>query len=133
MAASHKFDAVVLDLMLPDMGGMEILKHLRAQGVRTPILILTAMGSVEDRVAGLNAGADDYLVKPFAFPELTARLDALCRRAQTRPSTILETAGLKLDLATRRVTRENKEIELTPTEFSILELLMRYCGQVVTR
>jgi len=133
MAASQKFDAVVLDLMLPDMGGMEILKHLRAQGVRTPILILTAMGSVEDRVAGLNAGADDYLVKPFAFPELTARLDALCRRAQTRPSSILETAGLKLDLATRRVTRENKEIELTPTEFSILELLMRYCGQVVTR
>ena len=97
------------------------------------MLVLSAMGSVEDRVAGLHAGADDYLVKPFAFSELTARINAICRRSQSRPSSTLETATLRLDLTTRRVTREDKEIELTPTEFSMMELLMRYSGQVVTR
>jgi two-component system, OmpR family, response regulator len=91
------------------------------------------MGSVDDRVAGLNSGADDYLVKPFAFPELTARLEAISRRAVARPSTALTVGPLKLDLTTRRVTRDSKEVPLTPTEFSLLEYLMRYHGQVVTR
>jgi two-component system OmpR family response regulator len=101
--------------------------------VQTPVLVLTALGSVEDRVAGLNNGADDYLIKPFAFPELTARLEAISRRAVSRPSSSLAVGPLKLDLATRRVTRAGQEINLTPTEFSLLEYLMRYHGQVVTR
>jgi two-component system OmpR family response regulator/two-component system copper resistance phosphate regulon response regulator CusR len=88
---------------------------------------------VEDRVAGLNAGADDYVVKPFALTELMARLEAVCRRTLSRPPAVMQAGPLTLDLATRRVTRENKEVELTPTEFSLLELLMRYAGQVVTR
>jgi two-component system OmpR family response regulator/two-component system copper resistance phosphate regulon response regulator CusR len=91
------------------------------------------MGSVEDRVGGLKAGADDYLVKPFAFPELTARLEAISRRAHDRPSTTLKVGPLTLDLTNRRVTRSEAEISLTPTEFSLLEFLMRYAGQVVTR
>lgn len=130
---SQRFDAIVLDLMLPDLSGLEILKRLRDAGVRTPVLILTAMGSVDDRVVGLKAGADDYLVKPFAFPELIARLEALCRRAQDRPSSSLVVGPLSLDLTNRRVTRDGAEINLTPTEFSLLEFLMRYAGQVVTR
>jgi two-component system OmpR family response regulator/two-component system copper resistance phosphate regulon response regulator CusR len=97
------------------------------------VLVLTALGSVDDRVTGLNSGADDYLIKPFAFPELTARLEAISRRSVARPSTSLTVGPLKLDLTTRRVTRDSKEIALTPTEFSLLEYLMRYHGQVVTR
>lgn len=133
LASSQQFDVIILDLMLPDVPGMEILGRLRSQGIGTPILVLTAKGSVDDRVAGLHAGADDYLAKPFAFSELTARLQAICRRSQNRPSQLLESGLLRLDLATRRVTRDGKEIELTPTEFSMLEFLMRYSGQVVTR
>ncbi|HZN34455.1 MAG TPA: response regulator transcription factor [Pirellulaceae bacterium] len=132
-ASSQKFDAVVLDLMLPDLPGLDLLKRLRQTGVRTPVLMLTALGSVDDRVSGLKAGADDYLVKPFAFPELLARLEAILRRASERPRTVLEVGLLALDLATRRVTRGGSEITLTPTEFSLLEFLMRYAGQVVTR
>src|SRR6188474_3729211 len=104
-ATSQRFDAVILDLMLPDLPGMDVMRNLRAAGVRTPVLMLTAMGSVEDRVGGLNAGADDYLVKPFAFPELLARLEAICRRASDRPSSTLTIGPLTLDLATRRVMR----------------------------
>jgi two-component system OmpR family response regulator/two-component system copper resistance phosphate regulon response regulator CusR len=133
LAAGQQYDVVVLDLMLPDLSGLDVLEQLRGKGVRVPVLVLTARGSVDDRVAGLNAGADDYLVKPFAFAELTARLEAVCRRSATRPSTVLRAGPLLLDLATRRVTRGEKEIELTPTEFSLLEFLMRYTGQVVTR
>jgi two-component system OmpR family response regulator/two-component system copper resistance phosphate regulon response regulator CusR len=133
LALTGKFDAVVLDLMLPDMGGLDVLRSLRADGVRTPVLILTALGSVEERVAGLKAGADDYLVKPFAFPELLARLEAIARRSAPRPSPVLDVAGLTLDLSSRRVTRDGDEIDLSPTEFSMLELLMRHAGQVVTR
>jgi len=119
--------------MLPDLAGMEIMKILREQGIRTPILILTAMSAVDDRVSGLKGGADDYLVKPFAFPELIARLEAIIRRAGDKPSSTLEAGPLSLDLTNRRVTRGESEINLTPTEFSLLEFLMRYAGQVVTR
>jgi two-component system OmpR family response regulator/two-component system copper resistance phosphate regulon response regulator CusR len=132
-ASSQRFDAVVLDLLLPDLPGLDVMRKVRQAGVRTPVLVLTALGSVEDRVQGLNVGADDYLVKPFAFPELIARLEAICRRANDRPSTSLAAGPLKLDLTVRRVTRGEAEINLTPTEFSLLEYLMRYAGQVVTR
>src|SRR5690348_27425 len=130
---SQRFEAIVLDLLLPGMGGLEVLKQIRAGGVRAPILLLTALGAVEDRVAGLKAGADDYLVKPFAFPELMARLEAVCRRTVDRPPAVMAAGDLQLDLTTRRVLRGDEVIDLTPTEFSILELLLRHAGQVVTR
>ena len=133
LAQSQQFDVIVLDLMLPDMLGIEVLKRLRSQGLRTPVLILTALGTVDERVAGLNAGADDYMVKPFAFPELLARLDAICRRAQAKPSATTTAGELTLNLTNRRVMRQGKELDLTPTEFSLMEFLMRYAGQVVTR
>jgi two-component system OmpR family response regulator/two-component system copper resistance phosphate regulon response regulator CusR len=126
-------DAIVLDLALPELDGMEVLRQLRSQGIDTPVLILTSLGSVDDRVAGLEAGGDDYLVKPFAFPELLARLTAITRRSINQNSQLLEVGQLVLDLSTRRVTREDKEIDLTPTEFSLLEFLMRNAGQVLTR
>jgi two-component system OmpR family response regulator len=132
-ARSQRFDAVVLDLMLPDLDGVEIMKSLRSEGIRTPVLMLTAMGSVEDRVTGLKAGADDYLVKPFAFPELTARLEAIGRRIADRPSSTMTAGPVTLDLTNRRVLRGGTEITLTPTEFSLLEYLIRFQGQVVTR
>lgn len=133
LAVQQVFDAIVLDLMLPDLSGQEILGQLRGQGTTTPVLILTALGSVEDRVHGLRSGADDYLVKPFAFPELLARLEAICRRVPPQPTTLLRIGPVELDLRSRRVMREDKEIGLTPTEFSLLEYLMRMNGQVVTR
>jgi two-component system OmpR family response regulator/two-component system copper resistance phosphate regulon response regulator CusR len=132
-ACSQRYDVIVLDLMLPDLSGMEIMSRLRGQGILTPVLILTALGSVDDRVEGLNSGADDYLVKPFAFPELMARLEAISRRSKDRPSSNLKVGPLSLDLTNRRVTRGENELNLTPTEFSVLEFLMRYAGQVVTR
>lgn len=132
-ARSQRFDAVVLDLMLPDLSGVEIMKQLRGEGIRTPVLMLTAMGSVDDRVTGLKAGADDYLVKPFAFPELMARLEAIGRRVADRPSSTMTAGPVTLDLTNRRVMRGNAEITLTPTEFSLLEYLIRFQGQVVTR
>jgi two-component system OmpR family response regulator/two-component system copper resistance phosphate regulon response regulator CusR len=133
LARTQKFEAIVLDLMLPDKPGLEFLRSLRAQEIFTPVLVLTALGSIDDRVTGLGAGADDYLVKPFAFPELTARLLALRRRSATRPAMSISIGPLCLDMATRKVTREGEEIDLSPTEFSVLEFLMRYAGQVVTR
>lgn len=132
-AQTQRFDAIVLDLLLPDLSGLDVMKALRDQGIRTPVLILTALSSVEDRVGGLKAGADDYLGKPFAFPELIARLEAITRRAGDRPSTVLTVGPLTLDLTNRHVTRGDAELSLTPTEFSLLEFLMRYAGQVVTR
>lgn len=132
-AQAQKYDVIVLDLMLPDLGGLDLLRALRREGIRTPVLILSALGSVEERVAGLNAGADDYLVKPFAFPELLARLSAVTRRSFQSRAQQLVAGPLALDLSTRRVTRDGREIELTPTEFSLLELLMRNVGQVLTR
>jgi two-component system OmpR family response regulator/two-component system copper resistance phosphate regulon response regulator CusR len=132
-AQTQQFDVIVLDQMLPGMDGLEVLRQLRGAGIRIPVILLTALGSVEDRVAGLNAGADDYVVKPFAFVELMARVQAVCRRINVRPPATMQAGDLALDLTTRRVLRAGKEIELTPTEFSLLELLMRYAGQVVTR
>ncbi|MFO0914873.1 MAG: response regulator transcription factor [Pirellulales bacterium] len=132
-ALAQQLDVVVLDLMLPDLSGLEVLRQLRQQGVQTPVLVLTALGSVDDRVRGLEAGADDYLIKPFAFPELLARLSAITRRSRHLQAQRLAAGPLTLDLSTRRVTREGREIELTPTEFSLLEYLMRNSGQVVTR
>jgi two-component system OmpR family response regulator/two-component system copper resistance phosphate regulon response regulator CusR len=133
LASGRQFDAVILDLMLPGRPGLEVLRELRGAGIHSPVIVLTALGSVEERVAGLNAGADDYVVKPFALVELMARVEAVCRRTSNRPAAVMQAGPLTLDLTTRRVTRDDKEIELTPTEFSLLELLMRYAGQVVTR
>ncbi len=132
-ARTQQFDAIILDLMLPDLDGLTILQSLRRDGIQTPVLVLTALGSVDDRVRGLERGADDYLVKPFAFPELLARLLALCRRSAVRPAMRHRVGPLELDLSTRKVTRGNADIDLSPTEFSILEFLMRHAGHVVTR
>jgi two-component system OmpR family response regulator/two-component system copper resistance phosphate regulon response regulator CusR len=133
LASEQRADAIVLDLMLPGRPGLEVLRNIRERGIRTPVVVLTARGAIEERVTGLECGADDYLVKPFAFIELLARIQAVCRRTSTRPLATLECGELTLDLATRRVTLDDREVELTPTEFSLLELLMRYAGQVVTR
>ncbi|MFM7071633.1 MAG: response regulator transcription factor [Planctomycetota bacterium] len=133
LASSRPFDVVLLDLMLPDLAGLDVVRGLRAAGSRTAVIMLTALGAIEDRVAGLEAGADDYMVKPFAFAELLARLTAVGRRALKRPSSEVTVGPLRLDLTNRRVTREDRDIDLTPTEFSLLEFLMRYAGQVVTR
>lgn len=133
LATAQKCDTIVLDRLLPDRDGLDVLRDIRAAGIRTPVLILTALGSVEERVEGLNAGADDYLVKPFAFPELLARLTAIARRSFNLTSQQVKVGPLSLDLSTRRVTRESTEIDLTPTEFSLLEFLMRNAGQVLTR
>jgi two-component system OmpR family response regulator len=134
MASSGGYDAIVLDRMLPGMDGLAVLGALRAADIRTPALILSALGSVDDRVKGLRAGGDDYLVKPFAFSELLARIEALLRRGQAAPATTsLRVADLELDLLTRSVKRGGKPIELLPREFSLLEYLMRNSGQVVTR
>lgn len=133
LAKSQRFDAIILDLMLPGISGIAVLQQIRKEGLQTPVVVLTALGAVEERVEGLTAGADDYMVKPFAFAELMARLDAVCRRTVTRPSPLLQAGDLKLDLSTRCVTRNDVVVELTPTEFSLLEFLMRHSGQVVTR
>ena len=132
-ARATPFDAIVLDVLLPSLSGLAVLTNLRGEGVRTPVILVTSLGTVEERVAGLTAGADDYLVKPFAFAELLARLDAVRRRAVDRPSPTSKVGGITLDLTTRRVSHSGNDIELTPTEFSLLEFLMRHAGQVVTR
>ena len=132
-ALTQQADVIILDLMLPGIDGMALLENLREKGLRTPVLILTAKGSVNERVAGLKAGADDYIVKPFAFAELMARVEAIARRSSVRPPATLTVGDVLLDLTTHRVHQGEREIELTPTEFSILELLMRHDGQVVTR
>jgi len=133
LATSHRADAIVLDLKLPDVPGLEILRTIRGRGVQTPVIILSALGSIDERVAGLEAGSDDYLVKPFAFPELLARIAAVTRRSITRSTQQLQVGPLTLDLSLRRVMRDDRDIELTPTEFSLLDFLMRNVGQVVTR
>jgi len=133
LASSHSFDLIVLDVMLPGRNGIEVLKTLRKQGLRVPVLLLTAKDSIEDRVLGLDAGADDYLVKPFAFPELRARLRALVRRGKAESIVSLKLGALEMDLTTRVVTRDGKPIELTVREFELLEFLLRNKGRVVSR
>jgi DNA-binding response OmpR family regulator len=129
----NPYDLIVLDLGLPGEDGGQLLKRLRERGMSTPVLILTARGSVDDRVAGLNAGADDYLAKPFAFSELVARIRALLRRGQGNPSLSLQVADLQLDVVRRQARRGGRPIELTAREFNVLEFLMRHAGEVVTR
>lgn len=126
-------DLVVLDLMLPKVGGLDVLRAARNHGVRTPVIVLTARGTVPDKLKGFEAGADDYLVKPFAMDELLARIEAVHRRTADKPAMQLEVGDLQLNLANQRLTLAGRSIDLTPTEFSILELLMRFHGQVVTR
>jgi len=136
LATTETFDAVVLDRMLPGLDGLVLLQTLRGAGNRTPLLLLTALGEVDHRVEGLRAGADDYLVKPFAYSELSARLDSIVRRqreeAQREP-TRLSVGDLELDLLGRDARRAGKRIELQPREFRLLEYLMRQAGRVVTR
>lgn len=134
MAMDGSHDVVVLDVMLPGIDGFEVCRSLRANRVDTPVLLLTALDGVDDRVRGLDAGADDYLPKPFAFQELLARLRALGRRrVQAREPNELRSGDLKLDLRRRRAERAGKMIELSPKEFSLLEFLLRNEGRVVTR
>ena len=131
-AAEH--DVLIVDWMLPEIDGLTLVQTLRGAGNRTPVLFLTAMGSVDDRIAGLNAGADDYLVKPFAFGELSARINALGRRPRTLAQETVLTAGdLSMDLVRREVTRAGQRIDLLPREFALLEHLMRRKGRVQTR
>jgi len=133
-AMGNGFDLLIVDRMIPGLDGLNLVKSLRAAGHHTPVLFLTALGGVEDRVSGLNAGGDDYLVKPFAFSELVARVAALGRRPHTTVAeTKLRVLDLELDLLSRTVRRSGELIELQPREFRLLEYLMRHAGQVVTR
>ena len=133
MARATPYDAIVLDVMLPGRNGIDVCRELRASGVWSPILILTARDGVEDRVAGLDGGADDYLTKPFSFAELLARLRALARRAPPERPNVLEVGSLRLDPATRRVWRSEVEVDLSTKEFALLETFMRRAGDVVSR
>lgn len=134
LATDGSYDAIVLDRMLPGMDGMAVLGGLRAAGIETPVLILSALGTAEDRVGGLTAGSDDYLTKPFSFAELLARLRLLLRRSKgVQPVTKLDCADLEMDLLARKVRRGERNIILQPREFRLLEFLMRHVNQVVTR
>jgi DNA-binding response OmpR family regulator len=132
-ATTEPFDAVILDLMLPGRGGLQVLRELRGHGFTKPILILTARDAIEDRVAGLDSGADDYLVKPFAFAELVARLRALLRRDHGGRELCLRVDDLEIDLLARRVVREGIELDLTKREYELLEYLLRHKNSTVTR
>lgn len=134
MATAESYDALLIDRMLPKLDGLSILRTLRASGDQTPVMILSALGEVDDRVKGLRSGGDDYLVKPFAFAELHARLEALMRRGNSEAAqTRLRVRDLEMDLLSRRVIRADKAIELQPREFRLLEYLMQHAEQVVTR
>lgn len=136
LATTEKFDLLVVDRMLPKLDGLTIVKTLRGANSKVPVLILSALGEVDDRVIGLKAGGDDYLVKPFAFSELLARMDALKRRYDAeaeQPTTKLKVGDLEMDLLSRKVTRGGKKIDLQSREFKLLEYLVRHQGQVVTR
>ncbi len=126
-------DLIILDLMLPGTDGLSVLKSARARGVRTPVIVLTARGLVAEKLRAFEAGADDYMVKPFEMDELLARIEAVHRRTADKPALTLAVGGLHLSLANRRASLDDRSIDLTPTEFNILELLMRFHGQVVTR
>jgi len=133
MARARGYDAIVLDVMLPGIDGFETCRRLRLDGIWSPVLMLTARGALEDRVAGLDGGADDYLTKPFSFVELLARLRALARRGQSERPSIVEVGELRLDPATREVWRGEAEIELSSKEFALLEVFMRRPGHVLSR
>ncbi|MEO0034620.1 MAG: putative DNA-binding response regulator in two-component regulatory system with CusS [Pseudomonadota bacterium] len=134
LATSERWDAMIVDRMLPGLDGLAIIQAIRASGNTTPVLVLSALGKVDDRVKGLKAGGDDYLVKPYAFAELLARIEALSRRVSAaQPETRLKVEDLEMDLLGRSVTRGGQPIELQPREFRLLEYLMRHAGQVVTR
>jgi two-component system OmpR family response regulator len=135
MAREGVYDALIVDRMLPELDGLSVIQDLRDNRVQTPALILSALGQVSDRVRGLKAGGDDYLVKPFAFSELLARLEALVRRGAAADPIVtkLQVGDLEMDLLAREVTRESKPIDLQPREFRLLEYLMRHAGHVVTR
>jgi two-component system, OmpR family, copper resistance phosphate regulon response regulator CusR len=133
LASGNTFDVVLLDILLPGRSGLDILSRMREMQLATPVLLLTAKDAVEDRVRGLDAGADDYMVKPFAFPELLARIRALVRRGRIEPRPPIKCADLELNVASRSVRRAEREIALTPREFEVLEYLLRNQGQVVSR
>jgi DNA-binding response OmpR family regulator len=130
---TERFDLIILDVMLPGRDGLQILASIRKNGIATPVLLLTARDALEDRVAGLNTGADDYVVKPFAFAELLARTRALLRRGRPSDALRLSAGDLDMDLITRKVTRGGRTVELTTREFELLEYLLRHQGQVVLR
>lgn len=133
-AADAGYDVLIVDRMLPGLDGLSLVKTIRAAGVRTPVLFLSTLGGLDDRVSGLEAGGDDYLVKPFAFSELAARVNALGRRLPlAAQATVLKVGDLEMDLLERTVMRQGKSIELQPREFRLLEYLLRHAGQVVTR
>jgi DNA-binding response OmpR family regulator len=132
-ASSQGFDLIILDIMLPGRDGIEVLQTLRRQGAKLPVLLLTAKDAIEDRVLGLDAGADDYLVKPFAFPELSARIRALLRRNRSESESSLKVGGLEIDPIRRTVSRDGHRIELTAREFELLEYLARNRDRVVSR
>ena len=132
-ALAFEYDVMVLDIMLPKMNGLDLLREIRDKKVKTPVLLLTARDEVDDRVKGLDIGADDYLVKPFAFPELLARIRALLRRPPLQSGNLLSMNDLEMDVTQREVRRAGKSIELSPREFSLLELLLRHPNQVLTR
>ena len=133
LASSQPFDLIVLDVLLPGRDGIEVLSALRTKGMRIPVLMLTAKDTIEDRVSGLDAGADDYLVKPFAFPELSARIRALLRRGKPEAPAPLRVGTLEMDLVARTVSRDGQRIDLTAREFDLLEFLVRHRGRVVSR
>ena len=133
MARAVPYDAIVLDVMLPGLGGFDVCRQLRSSGVWSPVLLLTARDDVDDRVVGLDAGADDYLTKPFSFAELLARLRALTRRGLSERRTVLEVGLLRLDPATRQVWRKDVQLELSAKEFALLETFMRRPGHVLSR
>jgi two-component system, OmpR family, response regulator len=133
-AQAAPYDAAIVDIMLPRLDGLALIERLRKQGIRTPVLILSARHEVDDKVRGFQTGGDDYLTKPFSFAELLARIQALIRRAtMTVPASILEVGDLRLDLASREVRRADRRIELQPREYSLLEYLMRNAGTVVSK
>lgn len=134
LAASEAYDVMIVDRMLPGLDGLGVVKTVRGAGVKTPVLFLTTMAGVGDRVEGLEAGGDDYLVKPFAFPELFARINALARRPpMVQVPTVLRVVDLEMDLISRKVRRGGRELDIQPREFKLLECLMRNAGRVVTR
>jgi len=132
-AIAADYDAIVLDVLLPELDGLSVLKDLRQRGLQTPVLLLTALDTVQDRVLGLDAGADDYLIKPFDFTELLARLRALLRRPPLQSDSVLQVGDLEMDTVQRLVRRGDRLIELSPREFSLLEYLMRHPNQVLSR